>query len=381
MMPPIHGTVASGFDKVRDAFIDNFSGSHACLEVGTSFSAYRDGKQVVHLWGGHADQAQTRPWTEDTVVNIFSASKGVVACCVAILAGRGLLDFDAPVTAYWPEFGQSGKEKITVAQLLSHQGGLSGLRETTTITDLCNWNTMVDRLAAAEPLWEPGTAAGYHAITWGFLAGEIVRRVSGKSIGTFLRDEVAGPISADIFIGLKQDGGRPIAEMLKARGEQTQTFAEMTEILKLTLGNPLIEAEIANDRHWQAAEIPAANGQGNAEGLARLYSPFATDGTFEGTRLLPPSAITSATREMFYGVDINLGKALGWSASGFFVRNEWRWFGPNPEAFGHSGWGGSFGFADPKQGLSVAYVPNQMDTNLQGDPRALRLVNALYECL
>lgn len=381
MTAQIHGTVARGFEKVRNAFIDNFTGTHDCLEVGATFSAYRHGEPVVHLWGGHADGAQTRPWTQHTVVNMFSSTKGVAACCVAILSGRGLVDFNAPVAKYWPEFAAAGKGGITVAQALSHQGGLSGLRAPTTIADVCNWNEMVERIAAAEPLWEPGTAAGYHAITWGFLAGEIVRRITGKSVGTFLREEVAGPIGADVFIGLKKNAANPIAEMLKAKGEQTQTFSEPTEILKLTLGNPLIEAEVANDPVWQEAEVPAANGQGNAEGLARLYAAFATDGSFEGRRLLTKSAIAAATREVFFGVDINMGKELGWAASGFFVRNAWGWFGPNAEAFGHSGWGGSLGFADPRAGLSVGYVPNQMDMNLQGDPRSLRLNAALYACL
>jgi CubicO group peptidase (beta-lactamase class C family) len=169
--------------------------------------------------------------------------------------------------------------------------------------------------------------------------------------------------------------------MIKAQGVQNQTFSEMTEILKLTLGNPVIEAEVANEPRWQQAEVPAANGQGNAEGLARLYSAFATGGSFDGKTLLPAKAIAASTHEMFHGVDINMGKALGWAAGGFFVRNEWGWFGPNNTAFGHSGWGGSLGFADPKLGLSVGYVPNQMDTNLQGDPRSMRLVSALYSCV
>jgi CubicO group peptidase (beta-lactamase class C family) len=376
----IHGIVARGFEKVRDAFADNFDGAHECVEVGATFSAYHDGKSVVHLWGGYADQAKTKPWSEHTVVNMFSSTKGVAACCLAILNGRGLLNYNAPVAQYWPEFSQNGKERITVNQALSHQGGLSGLREPTTIADVCNWDTMVKKIADAQPLWEPGTAAGYHAITWGFLAGELVRRITGKSIGKFLHEELSAPLGLDLFIGLASDPSHPIAQMIKASGVQNQTFAEMSEILKLTLGNPTIEAEVANEQLWQQAEIPAANGQGNAEGLARIYSPFATDGTFEGRRVLPQSSIAESTREVFYGVDMNMGKALGWGAGGFFVRNEWRWFGPNSEAFGHSGWGGSLGFADPKARISVGYVPNQMDTNLQGDPRSMRLIAALYDC-
>jgi CubicO group peptidase (beta-lactamase class C family) len=313
---------------------------------------------------------------------MFSSTKGVAACCLAVLNGRGQLQYDAKVTTYWPEFGQNGKENITVAQLLAHQAGLSGVREPTTIDDICNWPVMVRRLERAAPLWEPGSTSGYHPITWGFLSGELVRRISGKTIGKFLRDELTGPIAADLFIGIKKNNGtNPVAEMIKATGAQTQTLAEMTEILKLSLGNPVIEAEVANEPRWQEAEIPAANGQGNAEGLARLYSIFANGGSFEGKTFLPSDAIARATKEKFRNVDMNLGKVIGWSDGGFFLNNEWRWYGPNDEAFGQSGWGGSYGFADPKQHVSVGYVPNQMDTNLQGDPRAMRLINALYDCL
>jgi CubicO group peptidase (beta-lactamase class C family) len=378
----IHGTVREGFAKVRDAFIDNFSTAHPRSEVGASFSAYLRGEPVVQLHAGFADKARTRPWTAQTVVNIFSSSKGVAACCLALLNSRGQLDYGAKVSTYWPQFGQNGKAEVTVAQLLAHQAGLSGLREPTTMADVCSWPTMVARLEAAAPLWPPGSTSGYHPLTWGFLAGELVRRISGKSIGTFLRDELAGPIGADLFFGLKADNGANlIAEMIRASGEQTQTFAEMSEILKLSLGNPPIEAEVANEPRWQEAEIPAANGQGNGEGLARLYTIFANGGKFQGKSFLSPEAIARATKEKFRGVDMNLGKEAGWSDGGFFLNNQWRWYGPNDEAFGHSGWGGSYGFADPKQHVSVGYVPNQMDTNLQGDPRAMRLIAALYACL
>jgi len=378
----LHGVVQPGFERVREAFQDNFSDRHACHEVGATFSAYVAGKAVVHLWGGHANKAKTKEWTEHTVVNMFSSTKGVAAACLALLNSRGQLDYEARVTDYWPQFGQKGKERITVSQLLSHKGGLSGLREPTTIDDVCNVPVLVQRLEAAEPLWEPGTISGYHAITWGHLAGELVRRISGKSIGAYLRDELAGPLGADLFIGLKKDNpNNPIAEMIRAPGVQTQTLAEMSEILKLTLGNPVIEAEVANEARWQESEIPAANGQGNGEGLARLYAMLANGGNFNGRAYMSSSAIARATKEVFRGVDMNLGKEIGWGAGGFFLNNDLKWYGPNDEAFGHSGWGGSYGFADPKANVGVGYVPNQMDTNLQGDPRAMRLIEALYACL
>ncbi len=379
--PAVHGAVKKGFEKVREAFIANFSADLPCHEVGATFAAYAKGEQVVSLWGGHADAARRVPWQEHTIVNVFSSTKGVAAACLAILHSRGLLDYAAPVAKYWPEFAANGKDKITVAEALSHRGGLSGLREPTTIEDVCNWPVMIRKIEAAAPLWTPGSTAGYHAITWGFISGEILRRIAGQSIGAFLESEAAKPLGADLVIGVKKSTPNPIADMIPPTGPETQTLAAMSEILKLTLGNPIIEAKVANEPRWRAAEIPAANGHGNAEGLARLYSAFANGGRFGGTQLLSPAAIAASTKEVFRGVDMNLGKVIGWSAGGFFLNNEFKWYGPHDEAFGHSGWGGSYGFADPVQQVGVGYVPNQMDTNLQGDPRAMRLISALYDCL
>lgn len=377
----IEGEAAKGFENVVEAFADNFSPRHPCVEVGASFAAYRDGEPVVRLWGGFADETHGRRWDEHTICNFYSATKGVGAACVAILADRGLIDYEKPVAAYWPEFAANGKQDITVSVALSHRGGLSGVREPLQPEDLYDWDKMAGLIAAAAPLWEPGDRAGYHAITWGYICGELVRRSTGKTIGAFLRDEVSGPLGADLFIGLKTPPANQIADMVPPKGPPTQSLAEPHEILRLTLGNPVVEAHVSNHQGWREAEIPAANGHGNGDGLARLYGAFANEGRLGGTRLLGQRAIETAVREVFRGEDFNLGAEIGWSAGGFFLNNIWKWYGPDPGAFGHSGWGGSYGFADPKNRVGVGYVPNQMDTNLQGDPRAMRLIAALYASL
>lgn len=373
----IHGAVAPGLEAVKAAFEANFARDQAAPDVGASFAVIRGDDVVVDLWAGEARPGTA--WTASTVTNVFSTSKGVASACLALLVSRGELDYAAKVARYWPEFGAAGKADISVDQLLSHQAGLSGLRTPTSVEDLYDRDLMTDRLARAEPLWPPGSAAGYHAITWGFLAGELVRRIDGRTLGKFLREELAGPLGADVFIGLPEAEDGRFAPMIRPLGAPTQSLAEMSEILALTLSNPTIDAEVPNQRAWRAAEIPAAGACANALGLARLYAPLANDGVFLGRRYYEPGAVAQATRERFAGVDINLGVAVRWGA-GFFGNNAEQWYGPNAGAWGHSGWGGSCAFFDPSERLSVAFAMNQMDANLHGDPRTRRLVDALYQC-
>ncbi len=378
----VSGYTAPGFEPVYDAFARNFEADTECPEVGAAFSVIHEGRCVVDLYGGYADAARTRPWTADTIVNTFSTTKGVGAICISVLEARGHIDYDKPVTHYWPEFGAEGKGRITVGMALSHQAGLSGLRTPLTIDDLFDWDRITGLIAAAAPLWEPGSTAGYHAITWGFLAGELVRRVTGGvTLRDFLQEEVARPVDGQFHIGTPETLFPSVAEMIAPRGAPVQTLAEMTDILKLTLGNPLIEAEVANRREFQAAELAALNGIGNARGIARLYAPFALGGEYSGREVLSGAAIRRAVAPRFVGIDMNLGTDVRWGAAGFFGNNPRQWYGPNAAAFGHSGWGGSMGYADPDARISVGYVLNQMDANLHGDPRSMRLVEALYRSL
>jgi len=349
-MTDIQGSVKPGFEAVVDAFRANFSAGEAVPDIGASFAVIQDDEVLVDLRGGYADPARTRPWSENTLANVFSTTKGVASACTALLESRGQLDYGALVTRYWPEFGQAGKGAVTVEQMLAHQAGVSGLKTPTTIDDIFDWELMVDRIARAEPLWAPGSTSGYHAITWGFLAGELVRRIDGRSIGTFLREELAGPLNADVYIGLPASEDHRYAIIAKPPAEQTQSLAEMTEVLKLTLGNPVIEGEVPNRREWRAAEIPAAGGMANGLGLARLYAPLANGGRAQGRSFYTPEAIARATRVRFDGVDMNLGVPVRWGA-GFFGNNPARWSGRAAEAFGTPGWGGSTGAGAPHAAL------------------------------
>jgi CubicO group peptidase (beta-lactamase class C family) len=380
MSDAVHGKVAPGFEGVERAFRINFASEHATPEVGAGFAVMRGDDVLVDLWGGHADRAKTRPWRQDTLVNTYSSTKGVASACTTLLESRGLIDYAAPVSLYWPAFAQAGKGEITVEMMLSHQGGLSGLKTPLTMEDLYDWEKMTTLLEQAEPLWEPGAVAGYHALTWGFLAGELVRRTDGRTIGRFLQEELATPLGADYFIGVPEAEDARVAEMIPPLGEPTQSLAEMSDILKLTLNNPYVDAAIPNERAFRAAELPALNGIGTAMGLARLYAPLANDGAFGGKQIYAPDASERGARRRFRGVDINLGVEVRWGA-GFFGNNPLNWYGPHEATFGHSGWGGSMGFADPTNGISVGYVANQMDANLHGDPRGVRLVAALNEAL
>jgi len=376
----LHGSVAPGFEAVRTAFLSNFDPALATPETGATTAVIHRGKLVVDLYGGFADEARKRPWARDTIVNVYSTTKAVASACTTLLESRGLLDYAAPVARYWPEFAANGKANISVETMLSHQAGLSGVRTKLSLEDLFDHDKVARILAAAEPLWPPGTQAGYHAITWGFLVNELVRRVDGRTIGKFLRDEWARPLGADVFIGLPEEEDHRVAEMLPPLGEPTQSLAEPTELLKLTLLNPLIEPRVPNRRDWRAAELPSMNGTTNALALARLFGAFALDGTFEGRRWMPAGAVARASHPRWDGVDVNIGIRVRWGA-GFYNNNDYRWYGPNVAAFGHSGWGGSCVFADPLSQLTVAYVPNRMDANLQGDPRSIRIVNAIYDCI
>ena len=372
--PELEGRVAEGFDKVARAFEQNFAED---LEVGASFAVVCEGEAVVDVWGGWADRAATRPWSADTLVNVYSTTKGMTALCVAILVDRGKIDYETPMAEYWPEFAAGGKSELTVGQVLSHQGGLSGLRKTITVRDYADWQKMVDLLASQEPLFPPGRS-GYHAITFGFLAGELVKRVDGRSLGTFFAEEIARPLGADVWIGLPESEDVRAAEILKPTRPPDQALPS-NPIATAALANPVLDAEVPNKRWYRAAEIPAANGQANARGLAQVYGLLANGGELSGVGLISPNTIAIATRERLSNDDLVLEIPMRWAAG--YALNDGVVYGPGELTFGHSGWGGSFACADPIAGIGIAYAMNQMYPNLQGDERSQRLLAAVYECL
>ncbi|WP_112467568.1 serine hydrolase domain-containing protein [Streptomyces triticisoli] len=381
----IHGHCDPRFAAVRTAFEENFRDRG---ELGAAVAVTVGGETVVDLWGGWADAARTRPWERDTLVNVWSTTKGPTALCAHVLADRGLVDFDAPVAAYWPEFAAAGKEKVLVRHLLSHRAGLSGLREPHSLADLYDWELTCARLAATEPWWEPGTRSGYHALTYGFLVGEVVRRVSGLLPGAFLEREVTGPLGVDFTVGLpEQEAGR-VAELVHApaarSGEQAAVFARLAPAAIAALTNPAVGAAQANTPGWRAAEIPAANGHGTARAVAALYGVLAGRGTYDGRRVLSPEAAERVREGQGSCRDLVLGAGFERETEaglGLWLSGPNGSYGPNPRAFGHDGFGGSCGLADPEAGVSLGYAMNRMGPHIADDPRKMALVKALYSAL
>ncbi len=377
-MTDIQGQCAPGFEPVKETFAENFS---VRGDIGASFAAFHNGECIVDLWAGFRDKANTTAWTQDTLANVWSTTKGPTAMCCAQLVDQGKISYTDTVASYWPEFAAHGKENVTVGQMLSHQAGLSGLRETSKVEDFYDQDLMATRLAAQEPLWAPGAYSGYHAITYGFLAGELVKRVTGKSLGQYFHDEIAVPFGIDFHIGLPETEESRIAEMIESDGP-AQSFDEIadTEIKKLTFTNPMLSPLFPNDRAWRAAEIPAAGGRGSAYAIAKLYGVLAAGGSQGDKQLLSLDGIKAMAAPQIENEDAVLGFPLRWGA-GMALNAEWGEYGPNMSAFGHSGWGGSFGAADLETGIGMSYVMNKMGGALAGDPRALALSKTLFECL
>ncbi|MFF2993555.1 serine hydrolase domain-containing protein [Streptomyces sp. NPDC057950] len=383
--PDVRGHCDARFTAVRTAFEENFRDRG---ELGAAVTVVLGGETVVDLWGGWADAGGTRPWERETLVNVWSTSKGPTALCAHILADRGLLDLDAPVAAYWPEFAAAGKEAVLVRHLLSHRAGLAGLREPHTFEQLCDWELTVGRLAAQEPWWEPGTRSGYHALTFGHLVGEVVRRVSGLLPGAFLEREVTGPLGIDFTVGLPEKEVGRVAELVHppaaSSSEQAAVFAQLAPAAVAALTNPLVGAAEANTARWRAAEVPAANGHGTARAIAALYGIFAGRGSHGSRRVLSPQAAERVREGQGSCRDLVLGAGFEHETQaglGLWLSGANASYGPNPRAFGHDGFGGSCGLADPEAALSLGYVMNRMGPHIADDPRKMALVDALYGAL
>jgi CubicO group peptidase (beta-lactamase class C family) len=367
---PIAGRVDPKFAKVREAFASNFASG---LEHGGGVAVVLDGKPVVELWGGHADAAKTRAWQQDTLVNVWSCSKGVVALAIAMLVERGKLDYAAPVARWWPEFAAGGKERITLDLVLSHQAGLNGLAVPMDVAGLLAWDPYVEALAAMAPLWAPGSRAVYHALSFGHLAGETLRRAAGRRIGRFTAEEIAGPLGADFFIGLPEREDARVAEMIEGPKASDWIPYVLASPFPHSCMNPDLDATAPNHRAWRAAEVPGGNGQATAAALAKIYGMMAGG----GGGLILRETIAEATRPRVRGIDESFGTPTAFAA-GFQIEGPLTGKG----AFGHSGWGGSYGFADPAARLGFAYVTNRMLGFDDGiDVRRKALIDAVYACL
>ena len=366
----IAGTNDAKFARVREAFASNFGTG---LEHGGGVAVVLDGKPVVELWGGHADAAKTRAWQQDTLINVWSCTKGVVALAVAMLVERGKLDYAAPVARWWPEFAAGGKEQITLDLVLSHQAGLNGLAVPMDEAGLLAWDPYVAALAAMAPLWAPGSRSIYHALSYGHLAGEPLRRVDGRSIGRFVAEEIAGPLGADFYIGLPEREERRVAEMIEGPKASDWVAYVLSTPFPHSCANPTPMALAPNHRAWRAAEVPGGNGQCTAAGLAKIYGAMAAG----GAGLIGRDAIAEAARPRVRGIDESFGSPTAFAA-GFQIDNPLTGKG----AFGHSGWGGSYAFADPGARFGFAYVTNRMLGFDDGiDSRRKALIDATYACL
>lgn len=377
-MTEIHGTCAEGFAPVRDAFAANFDRGE---EDGACVAVTLDGEPVVDLWAGVADASGT-PWERDTIVNVYSTTKTMAATCVLMLADRGEVDLHAPVAEYWPEFAANGKEGVLVSHVMSHTAGLPGFDPPRAPTDLYDWDAVCTQLAGQAPWWEPGTASGYHAVTQGFLQGEIVRRVTGRSIGTFFREEVAEPLGADFHIGLPASEDGRVADLVPppAAGLDALTRLDAESIGARTLLSCPIDATEPRTRGWRGAEIPAAGGTGNARSVGRVHSALACGGEVDGVRLMSEAGVERILEEQSHRGDLVLGLPIRFGM-GFGLVSDAMPLSPNPRTFFWGGYGGSLAVTDLDRRLTVSYVMNRMSSGLAGDLRGASLVFAAYAAL
>jgi len=371
----VRGLCPPRFAAVREAFAANFAENR---ELGARFAMAAEGEIVVDLMGGWADRAMTRPFAEDTLTPVFSTTKAMASLMVARLVGQGRLSYQTRVAELWPAFGAAGKDTLTVEQVLSHQAGLCGLEGPMSPADWYDWDGVCARLAAMTPLWPPGTASGYHPVTFGYLAGEIFRRVDGRTLGTALRQDIAAPHGLDLWIGLPDSEHGRVAQV--RRPPAMPDLGEITEPRRLAFFTRWATPGGVDEATARRAEIPSANGHAAAPALARLMAILALDGQLDGETVLPPGLADEAGRQRIAGPDLVLPYDMSWGAG--FIRNEGLWiYGPGRRTFGHSGWGGSCAFADPERGVSGAYVMNRQSAELIADSRARRLIEAAYTAL
>lgn len=376
----IGGSVEPGFELVRDAFATNFEKG---LEVGAACCVYFRGRQVVDLWGGVTSPGGAEPFTGETLELVWSATKGITTIAAHILAQESRLDFDAPVVEYWPEFAQQGKERIPVRWLFCHKAGLAALDRPFGLEDVTDWNRMRDALAAQKPLWEPGTQHGYHTFTFGSLAGEIIRRITGGTVGEFVAERITKPLGAEFWIGLPRSENDRVAPVIPA-GPPEPTPEALRLVARMSDRNSISFrsfAQIApaayNEYPWRAAEVPAGNGIATARALARIYA--ACIGPVDGVTLLDPGTVERATVTQAHGDDLVLTFETRYG-TGFQLPYPFRPMA-GEGSFGHYGSGGAVGFANSKLGFSFGYVMNQMRPVPERDPRTASLVDAVVSCV
>ena len=379
-MVDISGRCDPGFGAVKDAFAENFAVEG---DVGASVAVVRGDDLVVDLWGGLQDEAKHVPWEQDTIINVFSTTKTMTCLSALVLASRGLLDVDAPVATYWPEFGAAGKEGVLVRHLLSHTAGLPSWERRLEPDALYDWDYVTGLLAEQETWWEPGWKSGYHGLTQGNLVGEVVRRVDGRTVGRFFAEEIAGPLGADFHIGLAPEHDHRVALVIPPPalpGAGTDAVEVPRDSIPYRAANPRLAAEQSWEIPWRRAEIPAAGGHGNARSVAVAQSAVSAGGTARGVDLLSKDVIDrifdvqAAGRDLVLGIGVTFGVGYGLNSPRAPIS-------PSERACYWGGWGGSLAVNDVDEGFTMAYVMNRMGQGTVGDDRAHRILRAVYASL
>jgi CubicO group peptidase (beta-lactamase class C family) len=375
-MAEVHGSCDERFTGVRDALAQQLDGD----ELGASVAVDLDGETVVDLWGGHRDEDRTTPWTEDTIVNVWSTTKTVLSLAALMLVERGELDVNAPVADYWPEFAAQGKKDIKVRHLLSHTSGVSGWDQPFSIKDMYDWETATERLAAQRPWWEPGTASGYHANNQGHLVGEVIRRITGRTFKQFVADEIAGPLGADFQIGARESDWGRIAPVVPPPAMEIDFAAlDPASPLVRTFTGPVASAQAANSPEWRRADMGALNGHSNARGVLQIMRTMSLGGENGGRRMLSPTTIELVRQKQSDGVDLVLGVPFTFGI-GFALGSPTVPYVPEG-AFYWGGWGGSMIIMDPARRLTISYVMNRMAPGIIGSDRSEAYVRAAYGAL
>ena len=381
----VRGSCDPRFARVQEVFAQAFERGD---ELGASVCVTREGETVVDLWAGFADEARSRAWERDTLVNVYSTTKGMTALCALRLVEEGRLELDAPVARYWPEFAAAGKRELPVRYLLSHRAGLAAVRAPLPPGSLFDWACMTKALAEQAPWWTPGSQHGYHAISFGFLVGELVRRITGRSLGTYFREELAEPLGLEFYIGLPEALEPRVAPLVQGpvhAGDgpnlMEMILGDPESLASKAFTNPPLDPMAANSREWRAAEIPAVNGHGTAAALARVYAALSLGGDLDGVHVLSPELIEQARTQQSLGKDAILALVSRFGL-GFGMPPAEEPTGPNSEVFGHAGMGGSYGQADPENRMSFGYTMNLMHMGAWlVDPRPRALLRAVYAAL
>jgi len=388
-MAEIHGVCAEEFRKVQETLSASLDSGG---DIGASAAVFVDGEPVVDIWGGHVDEARTRPWERDTIVNMFSTTKTMTALCALLLADRGELDFDAPVAKYWPEFAEAGKERVQVRHLLSHSDGLAGWNEKLVLEDLFDLEKITTLLARQAPWWAPGTASGYHPISFGPLIGEVIRRITGRSLGTFFAEEIAKPLGADCHIGTGPECDARVSKMIRSQAADDRSFklgdkviqpGSMDSFLERAYFNPHVSPDEASTIPWRRAELGGSNGHGNARSVALVQSILANGGEARGVRLLSEAGCVRALEVQTDGTDLMFGIPIRWGL-GYALDSDFTEMAYGAQLRGHrvaywAGSGGSFVINDLDLRMTIAFVMNKHVEAGGWDHRSVDIVKAAYD--